>query len=442
MNVATLMQLKIPVFLHLWFATCLLLSPVAMPRSVDGPPVPDLPPVSQVVFRQPVIIDWSANEAPTAPSGFVVEKFAGNLNFPRWLLVLPNGDVLVSQARAETLGGITPDLTEALTRQGVLGASPNTIILLRPSDTGLIRNIFLDGLSQPFGMVLLDNYLYVANTDALVRYRYHPGVTRIDSMPEKLLEIPSGEQTSYWNNHWTRNLIVRPDHKKLYLSVGAATNVNEKGIDHPERAAIWELNPDGSDKRLYATGLRNPVGMDTDPVTGDLWATVNERDGLGEDVPPDYLTRVVDGAFYGWPFVYFGTYPDPTHARLNPERVVEAQKTARVPDLALGAHSVPLGLLFYRGSQFPEKYRRGAFVARRGGVSRARLLGFDVVFVPFADGNPVGEIEPFLTGFIEDYDLGTVHGRPVGLAMLPDGSLLVTDDTANIIWRVSYSAAK
>lgn len=442
MNVAIFMHLETPVFLRLWFATCLLLSPVAMPRSVDGPPVPDLPPVSQVVFRQPVIIDWSANEAPTAPSGFVVEKFAGNLNFPRWLLVLPNGDVLVSQARAETLGGITPDLTEALTRQGVLGASPNTIILLRPSDTGLIRNIFLDGLSQPFGMVLLDNYLYVANTDALVRYRYHPGVTRIDSMPEKLLEIPSGEQTSYWNNHWTRNLIVRPDHKKLYLSVGAATNVNEKGIDHPERAAIWELNPDGGGKRLYATGLRNPVGMDTDPVTGDLWATVNERDGLGEDVPPDYLTRVVDGAFYGWPFVYFGTYPDPTHARLNPERVVEAQKTARVPDLALGAHSVPLGLLFYRGSQFPEKYRRGAFVARRGGVSRARLLGFDVVFVPFADGTPVGDIEPFLTGFIEDYDLGTVHGRPVGLAMLPDGSLLVTDDTANIIWRVSYSAAK
>jgi glucose/arabinose dehydrogenase len=179
-------------------------------------------------------------------------------------------------------------------------------------------------------MVLLDNYLYVANTDALVRYRYHPGVTRIDSMPEKLLEIPSGEQTSFWNNHWTRNLIVRPDHKKLYLSVGAATNVNEKGIDHPERAAIWELNPDGGGKRLYATGLRNPVGMDTDPVTGELWATVNERDGLGEDVPPDYLTRVVDGAFYGWPFVYFGTYPDPTHARLNPERVVEAQKTASV----------------------------------------------------------------------------------------------------------------
>jgi glucose/arabinose dehydrogenase len=233
---------------------------------------------------------------------------------------------------------------------------------------------------------------------------------------------------------------VSPDRKKLYLSVGAATNVNAKGIDHPERAAIWELNPDGSDKRLYATGLRNPVGMVNDPFTGDLWATVNERDGLGEDVPPDFLTRVVDGAFYGWPYVYFGTYPDPTHARLNPERVAAAQKTARVPDLALGAHSVPLGLLFYRGQQFPDKYRRGAFVARRGGVSRARLRGFDVVFVPFANGDPVGEIEPFLSGFIEDYDQGTVHGRPVGLAMLPDGSLLVADDAGNTIWRVAYSA--
>jgi glucose/arabinose dehydrogenase len=436
------MNLKARVSLFLWSAACLLLAPVAMPRSADGPLVPDLPPVSQGVFRQPVIIGWSANEAPKAPPGFVVEKFAGNLKFPRWLLVLPNGDVLVSQARTETLGGISPDLTKALTRQGVLGTSPNTIILLRQTDDGLMRSTFLGGLSQPFGMLLLGDYIYVANTDALVRYRYHRGARQIDSPPEQLLEIPSGEQTSYWNNHWTRNLIVSPDHTKLYLSVGAATNVNEKGVDHPERAAIWELNPDGSGKRLYATGLRNPVGMDTDPFTGELWATVNERDGLGEDVPPDFLTRVVDGAFYGWPYVYFGTYPDPTHARLNPKQVAEAQKTARVPDLALGAHSVPLGLLFYRGNQFPEKYRRGAFVARRGGESRVRLLGFDVVFVPFADGAPVGVVEPFLTGFIEDYDQGTVHGRPVGLAMLPDGSLLVSDDTANIIWRVSHLATQ
>ena len=423
-------------------AGLLFLSSTVMSRSVDGPPVPNLPPLGQVVFRQANIIGWSDNQAPSAPPGFTVEKFATDLDYPRWLLVLPNGDTLVSQARTESLGGMTQDVIDALTVQGVLGASPNNIVLLRQTDDGLMRSDFLEGLSQPFGMVVLDDYLYVANTDGIVRYPYQAGVSRIETLPEKLLDIPSGEQTSFWNNHWTRNLIVSPDSEKLYLSVGAATDVNANGLDHPERAAIWELNPDGSGKRLFATGLRNPVGMDFDPVNGDLWATVNERDGLGEDVPPDFLTRVVDGAFYGWPYVYFGTYPDPTHAKLNPERVAEAQSVARVPDLGLGGHSVPLGLMFYRGDQFPEKYRRGAFIARRGGVARSQLLGFDVIFVPFANGAPTGEIEPFLSGFIDDLDQGTVHGRPVGLAMLPDGSMLVTDDTANIIWRVTYSATQ
>ena len=417
----------------LWFISS------AMAGPPDSPPVPELPPPGRVVFRPAEFVGWAGKQAPTAPPGFVVQKFAGNLNHPRWLLVLPDGDVLVSQARTEKLGGMSADVIEALTEQGVLGASPNNIVLLRKTEKGLSQNIYLAGLNQPFGMALLDNYLYVANTDSVVRYRYRAGASRIDSAAEKLLDIPTSEQTSYWNNHWTRNIIPRPDGEKLYLSVGAATDVNAQGIDHPERAAIWELNPDGSGKRLYATGLRNPVGMDFDPVTGDLWTTVNERDGLGEDVPPDFLTRVVDGAFYGWPYVYFGTYPDPTHAKLNPERVAQARQIARVPDLALGAHSVPLGLLFYGGRQFPERYRRGAFVVRRGGVARAQLLGFDVVFIPFSEGSPSGEIEPFLTGFIEDDDRGTVHGRPVGLGMLTDGSILVTDDAAHVIWRVSYS---
>jgi glucose/arabinose dehydrogenase len=415
-----------------------LASPVVA-RPADSPPVPALPPVGRAVFRQANYVGWSANESPSAPPGFVVQKFAGELDHPRWLLVLPSGDVLVSQARTEKLGGMSADVIAALTKQGVLGKSPNNIILIRWSGNSATQTEFLSGLSQPFGMALVGKYLYVANTDALVRYLFAAGDARIDSEPEKILDIPSGEQTRHWNNHWTRNVIVSPDGRKLYLSVGAATNVNEQGIDHPERAAIWELNADGSGKRLFATGLRNPVGMDFDPATGDLWTTVNERDGLGEDVPPDFLTRVVDGAFYGWPYVYFGTYPDPTHAKLNPERVAEAQETARVPDLALGAHSVPLGLLFYRGQQFPDKYRNGAFVVRRGGVARAELLGFDVIFVPFADGAPSGEIEPFLRGFIEDPDKVTVRGRPVGLAMLPDGSLLVTDDAAGVIWRVTYT---
>lgn len=418
---------------------CLWFGSSAAARPAGSPPVPELPPPGQVVFRQAQYIGWGDDEAPVAPPGFSVQRFAVNLDHPRWMLVLPTGDVLVSQSRTEKLGGMSADVIAALTAQGVLGESPNNIVIIRQSGQGVVQSVFLAGLEQPFGMALLDEYLYVANTDSLVRYRYETGASRIDAEPERLLEIPSGEQTNHWNNHWTRNVISRHDGKKLYLSVGAATNVNANGNDHPERAAIWELNPDGTGKRLFATGLRNPVGMDFDPSSGDLWTTVNERDGLGEDVPPDYLTRVVDGEFYGWPYVYFGTYPDPTHATLNPDRVTAAQKRARVPDIALGAHSVPLGLLFYRGQQFPEKYRRGAFVARRGGVARAQLLGFDVVFVPFSDGSPSGEIVPFLSGFIEDDDKGTVHGRPVGLATLRDGSLLVTDDAANIVWRISYS---
>lgn len=338
------------------------------------------------------------------------------------------------------MGGFSAELIAALKKQGVFGKSPNNIILLRKTSSGVTKHRFIEGLNQPFGMALIGEHLLVANTDALLRFPYRDGQTHVDAVPEILLEIPAGGQSGQWNNHWTRNLVVSPDGRNLYLSVGAATDINRDGKDHPERAAIWRLDTDGRNKVIFASGLRNPVGMDFDPVTGDLWTTVNERDGLGEDVPPDYLTRVVDGAFYGWPYVYFGTYEDPTHARLHPDRVRAAQNSARVPDVAVGAHSVPLGLLFYRGEQFPDSYRRGAFVARRGGVSRTQFIGIDVVFVSF-DGGQAQGLDPFLTGFVADYDQGTVHGRPVGLAMLPDGSLLVSDDTAGIIWRVRFSHA-
>jgi glucose/arabinose dehydrogenase len=381
---------------------------------------------------------WSADGAPLAPPGFIVERFADGLESPRWLYVLPNNDVLVAQARTERMARFSDELNAELTRQGVFGKSPNNIILLRSTSTGVSRHRFIDGLNQPFGMVLVDGNLLVANTDALVRYPYQEGQTRIDTAPEKLLDIPAGKQSGGWNNHWTRNIVASPDRRSLYLSVGAATNIDKNGNEHPERAAIWRVDADGWRKSIFATGLRNPVGMDFDPVTGDLWATVNERDGLGEDVPPDYLTRVVEGAFYGWPYVYFGTYADPTHAKLHPDRVRTAQRSARVPDLAIGAHSVPLGLLFYRGNQFPEDYRHGAFVARRGGVSRARFVGIDVIFVSFERGQ-AEHFAPFLTGFIADYDQGAVYGRPAGLAMLADGSLLVADDSAGIIWRVRFS---
>lgn len=410
--------------------------------SADAPAVPDLAPVGASAFKPPQIIGWSGDATPTAPPGFVVHRYAAGLDSPRWLLALPNGDLLVSQSRTERLAGMTEDVIAALHDIGLLGRSANNVVLLRDTPAGVTHWTLLEGLNLPHGMLLLGDYLYVANTDALLRFPYTPGQVRIDAAPETVVAIPAGEQTNHWNNHWTRNVIASPDGRKLYLTVGAGTNANEDGAEHPERAAIWEFSPDGSGKRLFATGLRNPVGTDFDPAGGGLWATVNERDGLGDDVPPDFLTRVVDGAFYGWPYVYFGTYPDPWHARTNPDEVAAAQRRARVPDLALGAHSVPLGLHFYRGDQFPERYRGGAFVARRGGVGRSEFLGYDVVFIPFRDGAPTGEIEPFLGGFIADASLGTVHGRPVAVAELGDGSLVVSDDAGNAVWRVEFVGAR
>ena len=397
-----------------------------------SPPVPELPPPGPPVFRLPQLVPWPAGITPLAPVGFRVERFASGLDNPRWLHVLPNGDVLVAQARTEGMSGMPPDVVAVLARQGVLGPSANSILLLRQKPQGLERHVLLENLRQPFGMLFREGHLYVANTDGLVRYPMHVGDTRITAPPERVIDIPAGG----YNNHWTRNVVATPDGSRLLVSVGSGTNVNEEGVEPADRAAIWEIHPDGRGKRLLATGLRNPVGLAFEPLTGGLWTTVNERDGLGEDVPPDYLTRVVDGVFYGWPYVYFGTYVDPIQQKLNPAAMRNAQRVARVPDLALGAHSVPLGLLFYRGVAFPERFRRGAFVARRGGGSRTVFLGFDVVFVPFVDGSPSAAPEAFLTGFIADNGKAQVYGRPVGLAELPDGSLLVADDAGNSLWRV------
>ena len=418
---------------------CLLLilgSAPALARPAGSPPVPELPPPGPSVFRLPQVIAWPEGQLPSAPAGFRVTIFAENLDHPRSLLVLPNGDVLVAQARTEAMGGMPPEVVAALTRQGVFGPSPNNILLLRQTPSGLERHELLADLNQPFGMQLLGRYLYVATTDALLRFPFEPGQIRIAVPAEDLADLPAGP----YNNHWTRNLLASADGSRLLVAVGAGTNVNEEGVDPPDRAAIWSLRPDGTEKRLLATGLRNPVGLAFEPETGVLWTTVNERDGLGEDVPPDYLTAVVDGAFYGWPYVYFGTFVDPIQQRLNPAEVARAQQTARVPDLALDAHSVPLGLLFYTGESFPRHYRGGAFVARRGGGSRVRFRGFDVQYVPFAEGRPAGPPEAFLTGFLPDPAATRVHGRPVGLAMLADGSLLVADDAGKALWRVAYEA--
>jgi glucose/arabinose dehydrogenase len=404
-------------------------------RSVDGPPVPPLPPVSAAVVRLPVLAPRPPGWRPTAPQGFEVGLFADGLDGPRRLLVLPGGDVLVAQARTERMAGMSPEIAAALTRQGIFGPSADNLILLRQTTQGVRRYVYRNGLNQPFGLLLSGAWLYVANTDALLRFRYQPDATRLEASPETVLALPAGER----NSHWTRNIVEHPDGVRLFLAVGAASNVNEDGADPPERAAVWLVDPGSGEWRPYATGLRNPAGLALDPSTGALWATVNERDGLGEDVPPDYLARVVDGAFYGWPYVYFGTYPDPAWKRRDPGRVAAAARIARVPDLALGGHSVPLGLHFRRGDDWPAKYREGVFIARRGGVGRARFIGYDVIFVPFSNGVPTGVVEPFLEGFVADYDRGEVYGRPVDVAELPDGSLLVSDDGGNALWRVSWT---
>jgi glucose/arabinose dehydrogenase len=383
------------------------------------------------------VIGWQSDRMPAAPDGFRVSALANGLENPRWLHVLPNGDILVAEAMTSSAPkGAPPEIVDAMKRAKNIGPSANRITLLRDADgdgAAEMRTVLLTGLNQPFGMLYRDGTLYVANTDGLMRYQYKEGQTRVDGAGQKILDLPAGG----YNNHWTRNVVARPDGAKLYVSVGSATNVDEEGIDarDPRRAAILEVNPDGTGMRVYASGLRNPNGMDWVPGTNDLWTVVNERDELGDDLVPDYLTRVRDGAFYGWPYAYFGAHEDPRHKGKRPDLVAKAV----VPDYPLGAHTASLGLVFYRGDSFPERYRSGAFVAQRGSWNRSQFAGYRVAFVPFSKGRPSGRMEEVLTGFIADEAKSEVYGRPVGLAVLPDGSMLVADDAGGTIWRVTGS---
>jgi glucose/arabinose dehydrogenase len=397
---------------------------------------PDLPPpyATPSAVKFPTVIGWPANRTPTAAPGFQVSRFAMDLANPRWLHVLPNGDVLVAESMTDPPKGLPPELVRGLERAKSAGPSANRVTLLRDADkdgSAEMRFVFLSGLRQPFGMLLAGGSLYVANTDGVMRFPYEDGQTRIADAGTKILDLPAGG----YNNHWTRNIVARPDGMKLYVSVGSATNVDEEGIDAKDqrRAAILEINPDGTGMRIFASGLRNPNGMDWAPGTNQLWTVVNERDELGDDLVPDYLTRVRDGGFYGWPYAYFGQHEDPRHKGERPDLVAKAIR----PDYPLGAHTASLGLVFYRGSAFPERYRSGAFVAQRGSWNRSKFSGYRVAFVPFSSGRPAGAMEDVLTGFIANEQTSEVYGRPVGLAVLPDGSLLVADDGGNTIWRVT-----
>ncbi len=379
---------------------------------------------------------WPAGELPKAPEGFRVQRFAEGLVSPRWIYVLDDGSVLVAEASTKPKPARTPEdeaKQKLLQQSGSMRESADRITWLRDANGDGIaeqRAVFLAGLSQPLGMAVVRDGFYVANTDAVMRYPWKPGLQSIQGKGEQILELPAGG----YNNHWTRNLLANSAGTKLYVSVGSASNIAEHGIaEERRRANILEINPDGSGERIYASGLRNPVGMDWEPVTGRLWAAVNERDNIGDDLVPDYITSVRPGGFYGWPWSYFGSNVD---ARVQPAEP-DFVKKAIVPDFAVGAHTASLGFTFYKANAFPERYRGGAFVGQHGSWNRTAFSGYKVIFVPFREGRPAGPVEDFLTGFLADPANGTTYGRPVGVAVDRTGALLVADDTGDVIWRIS-----
>ena len=362
------------------------------------------------------LIEWPDDKKPVAPEGFTVTKFADGFDNPRWTYIAPNGDMFVAESN---------------TRE-----SADRITILRDKDndgTIELRETFIDGLNQPFGMLVVGNHFYVANTDGLYKYPYETGQTSLsNSQGEKIVDLPAGG----YNHHWTRNIITNDAKDKIYISVGSASNVGEYGMEEEiRRANILEVDLNGENEKVYASGLRNPVGMDWNPANGELWTAVNERDKLGDNLVPDYVTSVKEGGFYGWPYAYYGAIEDP---RLEGEAPELVEKTI-VPDVSVGPHTASLGFTFYDAESFPVKYQNGAFVGQHGSWNRSKLSGYAVVFIPFENGKPTGKPQDFLTGFIADNSDTDVYGRPVCVAVTPNGDLLVNDDSGNTIWKVSYN---
>jgi glucose/arabinose dehydrogenase len=381
---------------------------------------------------------WIGDARPTAAPGLTVTALARELDHPRSLLVLPNGDVLVAETNAppRSRSGIRGwFMGMAMKQAGAAVPSANRITLLRDGDGDGVaetRSVFLKGLNSPFGMALVGDHLYVANTDAVMRFPYSEGQREITEPGEKVADLPAGER----NHHWTKDLVASRDGSKLYVTVGSNSDHGENGIENEERrAAILEVDLANGDTRVFASGLRNPNGLAWEPQTGVLWTVVNERDELGNDLVPDYLTSVKDGAFYGWPYSYYGQHVD---GRVQPQRP-ELVAKAVVPDYALGSHVAPLGMAFSDGKSMPERFRNGAFIGLHGSWNREPRSGYKVIFVPFADGKPSGMPIDVLTGFIGSGD--QAQGRPVGVAIDKAGALLVADDAGNAVWRVGPEAA-
>jgi glucose/arabinose dehydrogenase len=389
------------------------LSPTRIRINLKNLPAPF---ATESASKRPEVVPIPQNPLLRVPPGFTVNVFAEGLDAPRWLALTPGGDVLVTET------------------------GQNRIRLLRDSNgdgVADVREIFAsrdNGLNRPFGMAFVDNSFFLGNTDAVVRFPYSQGQNKITGKGEKIADLPA----QGYNNHWTRNVVVSPDGKKLYVSVGSGTNVDEEPLP---RASIQVMNLDGSQQQTFASGLRNPVGLDFHPITKELYTTVNERDGIGDDLVPDYLTRVQQGKFYGWPYAYLTPNNiDPRQKKDDKSKRPDLVARTQTPDVLFQAHSAALGLQFYDGKTFPAKYRNGAFAAFRGSWNSDRGTGYKIVFVPFdPKGHAQGYYEDFLTGFLLNPSVPTTWGRPVGLLVLPDGSLLLTEEANNRIYRIQYT---
>jgi len=387
--------------------TIALWAPSILPGQVTHGQKPKLPPAfaTESAGNGPERVKPPAGFLPAVPQGFRVNLFAKDFKRPRWLTVAPNGDIFLADTGAGEI-----------------------IVLRDPQNTGGAqeREVFSDGMKRPFGIAFHESYVYIGNTNELLRFRYDPKTSKRLGEKEHLLDLPAG-------GHDTRSLVFSADGKHLFIGVGSNSNI-DTGED-PRRAAVTICDPDGKNARLYATGLRNPVGLALEPVTGAVWTTVNERDELGDDLPPDYFTSLKDGGFYGWPYSYIGDNVDP-RVKPQPQDLVAR---AIIPDVLLGAHVASLQFSFYTGKQFPESYRGGAFVAEHGSWNRAKRSGYQVAFVAFKNGKPSADPVPFMTGLVPDPGGQDVYGRPVGVAVAPDGSLLVSDDGAGVIYRISFA---
>ncbi|MBU6318044.1 MAG: sorbosone dehydrogenase family protein [Alphaproteobacteria bacterium] len=407
------------------------------PSAVGPRPVLPAPQSSLIpTVRTAKPVGWGADETPQAASGLTVKAFARGLDHPRWLYVLPNGDVIVAETNAPAkspgaggLRGFVASLVMSGAGAGV--RSPDRITLLRDTNgdgEADVRSVLLSGLHSPFGMALAGDRLYVANADSIRSFPYSPGVLSIDDPGRHVADLPGGPI----NHHWTKNILATPDGRALYATVGSNSNIGENGLNNEQgRAAVWKVDIESGAGMLFATGLRNPNGLAFEPETGRLWTTVNERDELGPDLPPDYMTSLTEGAFYGWPYSYFGKNVDDRVRPARPDLVA----TAVEPDYALGAHTASLGLAFAPGGGLGEAFANGAFVGQHGSWNRSPPSGYRVVFIPFSEGRPSGAMVDVLTGFLNERN--EARGRPAGVSFGKDGALLVADDVGNVVWRVS-----